>query len=167
MNSSSMRHAEGLLPKPMTVAPLGRALVPTAGFAAPFSVSQLPAVRAIALPAIVAQADPENPAAPEAFDLEEIDRIRVRHAAGEADLDKSRRECEALSVCVVELPPRCVDSPVALAGAAGHCRLARRQRNVLQAPLRASGASYEAGRRYDRPTAAARGPDTRDRVGGR
>jgi hypothetical protein len=171
-----MRHAtpraKGLLPALMVLAPVGRALVPAACSTALNSVSQLPALHpAVALPAIVPQADPEGPVTLEAFDLDEIDWIRARHAAGEAGLDKPRRECEALFVYVVELPPHCVDGPVALGGAAGHSRLTRRERNLsrgqsprLRRGLRCGSLGMPCS------TAGAkglRGPDTRDRVGGR
>ena len=65
------------------------------------SVPQLLALslEAVALPAVIAEADLEWSAALKAHDLDEIDQVRVvGHDAGEADLDNDRPEWEALYV---------------------------------------------------------------------
>ena len=56
-------------------------------------------LEAVALPAVIAEADLEWSAALKAHDLDEIDQVRVvGHDAGEADLDNDRPEWEALYV---------------------------------------------------------------------
>jgi hypothetical protein len=51
-----------------------------------------------ALASVVAEAHVECLAALEAGDLDRVELIRAGHAADEADLDKIRGECKALSV---------------------------------------------------------------------
>ena len=76
-----MRHAgpipKGLLPTPVALSPVGCVLIAAARFAPRGSVSvpaTLPA--AVALPAIVPDADVKRHTALETFDLDEVDRIR-------------------------------------------------------------------------------------------
>ena len=81
-----MRHAaaiaKGLLAVSVALPPVVRALVPAASFATPYPVPSIPALdAAVALPAVVPEADMEQHAAVEALDLNEVDRIRSSHTA--------------------------------------------------------------------------------------
>lgn len=81
-----MRHANPIaklpLPTSMAFTPVGGALIPPARFATPNPIHQFATrLAAIALPAIVQNADVERPAAQETLDFDEVDRIRPTHAA--------------------------------------------------------------------------------------
>jgi hypothetical protein len=80
--------SEGLLPADVVLPAVLVALVAPAPLAGAGSVPQLPAlcVEAVALPAVITEADLERPAAVETHDLDEIDQVRVvGHDAGEAN----------------------------------------------------------------------------------
>ena len=101
--------SEGLLPTDVVLPAVLVALVAPAPLAGAGSVPQLPAlsVEAVALPAVITEADLERPAAVETHDLDEIDQVRVvGHDAGEADLDNERPEWEALCVTHESHPTR-------------------------------------------------------------
>jgi len=98
-----MRHAsllaELLLAPAVAFPAIRRLLVSATGFPLLQAVAQLAALPAVPLPAEVPDAHVEWFLAEETHNLDEIDIFRTRHvAAGEADLDNGRRECEALSV---------------------------------------------------------------------
>lgn len=81
-----MRHAvtiaEGPLAISVVLSPVVRALVPAASFATPRPIPCNPTLdAAVALAAIVSDADVEQAAAVEALDLDKVDRIRPGHAA--------------------------------------------------------------------------------------
>jgi len=88
-----VRHAiaESLLPATVALLALVGALVLPAPLAVAGLVPASPTLlAAVALLPIVADTDLEQPAAPEALDRDEIDRIRARQAIGEADLFSRR-----------------------------------------------------------------------------
>jgi hypothetical protein len=97
-----MRHAaiaQGLLAPTMSLSSVRCALIPPPCFARERPVAQPPApTAAVALASVVVDAHVECLAALEAGDLDEVELVRPGHAAGEADLDKIRGECKALSV---------------------------------------------------------------------
>ena len=97
-----MRHAdtiaEVLLAPAMALPSAGCALVLAARLAALGSPGFSPAaLAAVAMPAIVRDADVERLAALEALDLDELGRLRFLHYGGEADLYSRRGEWEALT----------------------------------------------------------------------
>jgi len=97
-----MRHAaiaKALLPPAVTLAPVRRALIPAPRFAPAKPVAQLPTARgAVALAAVVTDTNGKGLVAVETNDFDEIELVPAGHAAGKADLDKSRGEWEALFV---------------------------------------------------------------------
>jgi hypothetical protein len=81
-----MRHAVAIakrsLPIPVALSAVVRALIPAASLAPPAPVPHLPALdTAIALPAVIPQADVKPHTAVEALDLDEVNRIRPSHDA--------------------------------------------------------------------------------------
>jgi hypothetical protein len=117
-----MRHAsfaERPLPAAVPLASLWRALVSTAGFASAQAIAQLATAVAVPLSAVVAETDVETLAANEAGDLDEIELVRPRHRAGEADLDNGGARWDALSVTRSSFHLAASTRPAARPGAVG------------------------------------------------
>jgi hypothetical protein len=97
-----MRHAaiaQVLLAAAVTLAADRCALIPPSRFTLVAAVAQLPTTRAaVALASVVVDAHGECLAAVEAGDLDEVEVVSARHAAGKADLDSATGWWEALSV---------------------------------------------------------------------
>jgi hypothetical protein len=96
-----VRHAvaKSLLAATVALPALVRALVLPASHSIASRVAQPAAfVPAVALPPVVPETDMECVSALEANDLDEIDQVGARHAAGKARLDKGRCEWDALYV---------------------------------------------------------------------
>lgn len=119
-----MRHAvtitEGPLAISVVLSPVVGALVPAASFATPRPIPCNPTLdAAVALAAIVSDADVERPAAVEALDPDQVDRIRPSHAAARRISDNAPCGCEALFVARQRFHLAAPTAPAACPGAVG------------------------------------------------